>query len=227
MIICKIAGVSKTYTLGKIKVHALSEITLDICKGDFIAIAGPSGSGKTTLLNIIGALDTPNKGKVILDGIDLTTAKHSELSKIRLYKIGFIFQSYNLIPVLNARENAEFVLFLQKKNKKYRQDKINALFSEVGISGLEDRFPYELSGGQQQRVAIVRALAATPSIILADEPTANLESSTAYRLLETMEKLNKKEQATFIFSTHDPKIMGRAKKIIYLIDGKIDRIEEK
>lgn len=227
MSIFQLESVTKTYSQGKIQVPALRGITLNIKKGDFMAIAGPSGSGKTTLLNIMGGLDEPTTGKVLLNGKDLTSLSTSEMSRIRLNNIGFVFQAYNLIPVLTAMENAEFVLLLQKKNKKIREEKVNALFKEVGIDGLENRFPSELSGGQQQRVAIVRALAADPALILADEPTANLDSVTATRLLDTMEELNKREQATFIFSTHDQRIIERARKIVYLHDGEIEKIEEK
>ena len=227
MSIFQLESVTKTYSQGKIQVPALRGITLNIKKGDFMAIAGPSGSGKTTLLNIMGGLDEPTTGKVLLNGKDLTSLSTSEMSRIRLNNIGFVFQAYNLIPVLTAMENAEFVLLLQKKDKKIREEKVNALFKEVGIDGLENRFPSELSGGQQQRVAIVRALAADPALILADEPTANLDSVTATRLLDTMEELNKREQATFIFSTHDHRIIERARKIVYLHDGEIEKIEEK
>ena len=227
MSVFQLESVTKTYSQGKIQVPALRGITLNIKKGDFMAIAGPSGSGKTTLLNIMGGLDEPTTGKVLLNGKDLTSLSTSEMSRIRLNNIGFVFQAYNLIPVLTAMENAEFVLLLQKKDKKIREEKVNALFKEVGIDGLENRFPSELSGGQQQRVAIVRALAADPALILADEPTANLDSVTATRLLDTMEELNKREQATFIFSTHDHRIIERARKIVYLHDGEIEKIEEK
>lgn len=227
MSVFQLENVTKTYVQGKIHVPALRGITLEIKKGDFMAIAGPSGSGKTTLLNIMGGLDEPTEGKVYLEGQDITKLSSSEISRIRLNHIGFVFQAYNLIPVLTAMENAEFVLLLQKKDRKYREEKVRGLFREVNIEGMEDRFPSELSGGQQQRVAIVRALAADPALILADEPTANLDSVTATNLLDTMEKLNKKEKATFIFSTHDHRIIERAKKIIYLVDGKIDKIDER
>ncbi len=219
-----IAGVKKTYRQGLVEVPALRGVDLEIKRGDFLAFAGPSGSGKTTLLNLIGGLANPSAGRIAIEGADLSTLSKSALSEIRLRRIGFIFQAYNLIPVLTAFENAEFVLLLQKVPESVRREKVMAILETVGLAGMEKRFPRELSGGQQQRVAIARAIVAEPAIILADEPTANLDSKTAAHLLETMELLNQKNQATFLFSTHDPAVMKRAKRLVFLRDGKIERI---
>jgi len=222
--VVKIVGATKTYRQGMIDVEALRGIDLEVERGDFLAFAGPSGSGKTTLLNLIGALANPTAGKVLIDGADLASMKKSRLSELRLHRIGFVFQAYNLIPVLTAYENAEFVLLLQKVDENVRREKVMKLLRTVGLEGLEDRFPRELSGGQQQRVAIARAIAAEPAIVLADEPTANLDSKTAAQLLDTMEELNREHGVTFLFSTHDPAVMRRAKTLVYLRDGRIDRI---
>jgi putative ABC transport system ATP-binding protein len=192
-------------------------------KGEFVAIAGPSGSGKTTLLNIIGGLDKPTQGSVFLEDKLLTTMTRGELSRLRLNRIGFIFQSYNLIPVLTAFENAEFVLLLQKHPAEERRQRVVNLLDEVGLSGLENRFPRDMSGGQQQRVAIARSIAPEPALVLADEPTANVDSQTASELLDLMEKLNQEKKATFLFSTHDPAVMERARRLITLKDGRIEK----
>lgn len=222
--VVKIVGATKTYRQGMIDVEALRGIDLTVERGDFLAFAGPSGSGKTTLLNLIGALANPTTGKILIDGADLKSMKKSKLSELRLRRIGFVFQAYNLIPVLTAYENAEFVLLLQGVDESARREKVMKLLKTVGLEGLEDRFPRELSGGQQQRVAIARAIAAEPAIVLADEPTANLDSKTAAQLLDTMEELNREHGVTFLFSTHDPAVMRRAKTLVHLRDGRIDRI---
>ena len=214
----------KTYKQGLVEVQALQGIDLEIEKGSFTALAGPSGSGKTTLLNLIGGLDTPTSGTISVEGNDLSTLSRGKLSALRLNRIGFVFQAYNLIPVLTAYENAEFVMLLQGIPEEERRRRVYEMFELVGLKGLENRLPKELSGGQQQRVAVARAIVAEPAIILADEPTANLDSKSAQSLLTVMEALNKKKGATFIFSTHDPRVMRQAKTLIFLKDGTVERI---
>ncbi len=221
--IVTLKGVTKIYQDGKVAVPALRGINLSIQKGEFVVVAGPSGSGKTTLLNIIGGLDQPTKGSVSLEGNYLGRMSRGELSRIRLNRIGFIFQSYNLIPVLTAFENAEFVLLLQKCPTEERRQKVANLLEEVGLSGLERRFPREMSGGQQQRVAIARSIAPEPALVLADEPTANVDSQTAAELLDLMESLNREKGITFLFSTHDPAVMERARRFISLKDGRVEK----
>jgi putative ABC transport system ATP-binding protein len=221
---------SRYYKQGPVQVHALQDVNLVIEKGDFAVIAGPSGSGKTTLLNMIGALDKPSEGKVWLDGHEITNLSRRETSHIRRDRIGFVFQFYNLIPVLTAYENAEFVLLLQGVDHDTRKEKVMALLKKVGLEGLEKRKPHELSGGQQQRVAIARALASDPTVILADEPTANLDSHTEEGLMDLMEDLNREMEMTFLFSSHDPDVIKRAKRLIVLRDGEVlsdDRISPK
>ncbi|MBD3868403.1 MAG: ABC transporter ATP-binding protein [Acidobacteria bacterium] len=208
-----------------LEVPALQGIDLKIRKGDFLAFAGPSGSGKTTLLNLVGGLMSPTEGRVLIEGQDLAELSPSALSDLRLRRIGFIFQAYNLIPVLTAYENTEFVMMLQKVDETVRREKCMGLLKTVGLEGMENRYPRELSGGQQQRVAIARAIVGEPAIVLADEPTANLDSATAAQLLDTMEMLNREKQATFIFSTHDPAVMQRAKTLVRLRDGMIESVE--
>jgi putative ABC transport system ATP-binding protein len=214
--------VTKVYHQGKVEVHALRGLSLTVQKGEFTAICGPSGSGKTTMLNVIGALDTPTSGSIILEGKDLARLSRKELSEIRRDRIGFVFQAYNLMPVLTAYENAELVMWVQGVDIEERRKRIMALLAEVGLEGMENRIPSELSGGQQQRVAIARAIAANPAVVLADEPTANVDSDTADKLLGIMEKLNQDHGVTFIFSTHDPKVMNRARRLIRLVDGQVE-----
>ena len=221
--IVKLEGVTKVYQDGKVAVSALRGVDLELQKGDFAAIAGPSGSGKTTLLNIMGGLDKPTEGTVLLEDKILSDMSRGELSRLRLNRIGFIFQSYNLIPVLTAYENAEFVLLLQKRPAEERRQQVVNLLEEVGLAGLENRFPREMSGGQQQRVAIARSIAPEPALVLADEPTANVDSHTAAELLDLMEKLNRENGVTFLFSTHDPAVMERARRLIRLKDGMIEK----
>jgi putative ABC transport system ATP-binding protein len=216
-------GVTKNYGQGDVTVHALRGVDLSIMKGDLAAVAGPSGSGKTTLLNVISGLDTPSGGSVWVDGKEVTKMSRSKLSKLRMLRIGFVFQAYNLIPVLTAYENAEYVLMLQGVSTKERREKVMGLLKQVGLEGMEKRFPRELSGGQQQRVAIARAIAAQPALVLADEPTANVDSKTAASLLDLMVRLNEEQQATFLFSTHDQNVMKRSKRLILLKDGMIDQ----
>jgi len=221
--IVRLEGITKIYQDGKVAVPALRGIELSVQKGEFVAVAGPSGSGKTTLLNIVGGLDHPNKGSVFLEGKHLGQMSRGELSRLRLNRIGFVFQSYNLIPVLTAFENAEFVLLLQKRPTEERRQRVANLLEEVGLSGLEGRFPRDMSGGQQQRIAIARSIAPEPALVLADEPTANVDSQTASGLLDLMERLNQKKGVTFLFSTHDPAVMERARRLITLKDGRVER----
>jgi putative ABC transport system ATP-binding protein len=219
--IVKLESVKKIYRQGSVDVPALRGLDLTVQKGEFSAITGPSGSGKSTALNLIGALDNPTSGKVFLEGKDLSTLSRSVLSRLRRDRIGFVFQAYNLIPVLTAFENAEIVLALQGVGPQMRKDKVMGLLAEVGLEGMEHRRPDQLSGGQQQRVAIARAIAADPAVVLADEPTANVDSETAEKLLSIMVELNEKRGVTFIFSTHDPRVMERARRNIHLVDGRV------
>lgn len=221
-IIVSLEKATKVYRQGQVDVKALDEFSLEIRGGDFAALCGPSGSGKTTTLNLIGALDVPTSGKIIFEERDLSNLSRTELSKIRRHRIGFVFQAYNLIPVLTAYENAELVLALQNTPKKIRQERVMAILKDVGLEGMEKRRPDELSGGQQQRVAIARAIVSEPAIVLADEPTANVDSATADSLLDLMENLNREKGITFLFSTHDQRVMDRAKRIIRMRDGKLD-----
>jgi putative ABC transport system ATP-binding protein len=214
-------NISKVYNPKTIPVYAVNNVHLHLAKGEFTALVGPSGSGKTTLLNLIGGLDRPDQGKILINGTDITKLSSSQLVKFRLNNIGFVFQSYNLIPVLTARENAEFIMLLQGIAKSERDARIEQLFRQVGLEGLQNRRPSGLSGGQQQRVAVARALASKPQFILADEPTANLDSKSASNLLDIMSKLNEEEHMTFIFSTHDQRVIERAKRVITLVDGSI------
>lgn len=225
MAIVRIEKISKQYRQDSITVDALRDIDLDISKGEFLALVGPSGSGKTTLLNLIGGLDSPNQGKIWVGGEEIGSLSKQELSRLRLWKIGFIFQEYNLIPVLSALENVEYVMLLQNMSDAERREKALAVLQEVGLEGLEHRRPPELSGGQQQRVAVARAIVSQPNIVLADEPTANLDSITGKALLDLMRDLNEKHGITFIFSTHDTMVMERAKRLITLRDGRI--VEDK
>ncbi|MCX7984937.1 MAG: ABC transporter ATP-binding protein [Bacteroidetes bacterium] len=221
MPIIQIQNVNKVYDETKIPVHALSDINLKIDKGEYTAIVGPSGSGKTTLLNMIGGLDNPTSGKVIVNGIDLSSLKTDKLIEFRLRNIGFVFQSFNLIPVLTAKENVEFIMLLQGVKKEEREKRSIELLKAVGLEDKLDARPFELSGGQQQRVAVARALASNPSFVLADEPTANLDTDAAEGLLDIMETLNREREMTFIFATHDYRVINRARRVITLHDGKI------
>lgn len=210
-----------TYQSGDIKVQALQNIDLTINPGEFTAIVGPSGSGKTTLLNIIGGLDSPTKGFVKINDTDITQLPENELIDFRLHHIGFIFQSYNLIPVLTAKENVEFLMLLQNREEEFRNERTLKLLKAVGLEDQIHKRPNEMSGGQQQRVAVARALASKPNFILADEPTANLDSKSSENLLSIMQKLNKNEKTTFIFSTHDQRVIDKANRIVTIEDGKI------
>jgi putative ABC transport system ATP-binding protein len=221
MEILRAEKLEKIYEDNGVPVHAVRGIDLKINKKDYTVIAGPSGSGKTTLLNLLGALDKPTSGKIFFENEDITTKTKSELSQIRLNKLGFIFQAYNLIPVLTALENIEFSMMLLNIPEKERKEKALNLMDELGIKELAHKRPNEMSGGQQQRVAVTRAIVNNPSIVLADEPTANLDSQTAGNLLSLMEKMNSDKNITFIFSSHDQQVIERAKKLIILKDGKI------
>ncbi|WP_147819618.1 ABC transporter ATP-binding protein [Salidesulfovibrio onnuriiensis] len=222
MNIVTIDNVTKTYRQGKVDVHALSGVSLDIHKGGFTVLAGPSGSGKTTLLNLMGGLDEPTSGSISLDGEVITGLSQSRLAAMRLSKIGFVFQAYNLIPVLSAQENVEYVMLMQGVPARERSERARGVLDDVGLEDKYNRRPAELSGGQQQRVAVARAIVSRPSIVLADEPTANLDSKTGQGLLEIMREMNEKHGATFIFSTHDQMVMDYAKRIVHLKDGMIE-----
>jgi len=219
--IVQLDNVSKYYQQGKVTVKAIEGLSLSLNSSDFAALSGPSGSGKTTILNLIGALDEPTSGTIWLEGVDLSQQNRTRLSKIRRDRIGFVFQAYNLIPVMTAFENAEFVLALQGVETDERQKRVQAIMQEVGLGDLMNRRPDELSGGQQQRVAIARAIVPEPAIVLADEPTANVDSATANDLLDLMEELNVNKGITFLFSTHDQRVMNRARRLIQLQDGKL------
>ena len=214
--------ITKTYDKDKIPVHAISNIHLHLERGEFTALVGPSGSGKTTLLNLIGGLDKPDEGKIEINGTEITTMSARELIDFRLHNIGFVFQSFNLIPVLTAKENVEFIMQLQGVKQTERTARIQMLFQQIDMIDKLDSRPAKLSGGQQQRVAVARALASKPQFVLADEPTANLDSKSAANLLDIMLKLNKEENMTFIFSTHDARVIERARRVITLVDGKIE-----
>ena len=215
-------NLQKYYNQGtELEVRALDGVNLNVKAGEFTAIVGPSGSGKTTLLNILGGLDTPTGGSVYIDGQDISGLSSNQLIDFRLHNIGFVFQAYNLIPVLSAYENTEFIMLLQNRPKAEREQRVKSLLKAVGLEKQIDKRPAQMSGGQQQRVAVARALASKPKFILADEPTANLDSTSTTQLLDIMKKLNEEEGTTFIFSTHDQRVIDRAKRVITLDDGKI------
>lgn len=221
MKIVEATGITKDYGSNGVVTHALRGVDLVLMAGEFTSMAGPSGSGKTTLLNLIGGLDRPTAGSIRIEDIEITQLSGTQLSHLRRDRIGFIFQSYNLIPVLTAFENAEYVLVLQKVDKEERRERVMRVLREVGLDGLEHRLPRELSGGQQQRVAIARAIAPEPALLLADEPTANVDSETGNALMDLMRRLNEEKGITFLFSTHDQAVMQRARRRIMLQDGRI------
>ena len=228
MAVVKMEDAVKNYLVGRIEVPALRGVSLSIEKGDFAAIAGPSGSGKSTMLNLFGCLDKPTGGKVFIEGHDIITMSSDQLAEVRNQHIGFIFQSFNLIPVLTAYENVEFpLILLNKGTPKERKHMIMDMLEAVKIADLADRKPNDMSGGQQQRVAIARALVKTPDYVLADEPTANIDTKTGNEILNLMEEMNKIHGTTFIFSTHDPKVMEHAKRLIRIRDGQIESDERK
>jgi len=219
--IVSLKNVTKTYRQGKVQITALDHVSLDIPQQDFMALAGPSGSGKTTLLNLIGGLDRADSGSIRLNGNDLGTMSESDLAGMRLHRVGFVFQSYNLIPVLSAEENVEYVMLLQGVGARERRDKARAILDDVGLEELYDRRPAELSGGQQQRVAVARAVVSGPSIVLADEPTANLDSATGRSLMDMMRSMNEAKGVTFVFSTHDRMVMDYAERLVRIRDGRV------
>ena len=222
MKVIKAKNLHKTYNPKTIPVHALRGVDLEIEQGEFTAIVGPSGSGKTTLLNIIGGLDRPSEGYIEVGGQDISKLSDNQLIEFRKEHIGFVFQAYNLIPVLTAKENVGFVMLLQNRPEAEREARVKELLKAVGLEDKLNNRPSELSGGQQQRVAVARALAPKPTFILADEPTANLDSASTSNLLDIMARLNKEENITFVFSTHDQRVIDRARRVVTLVDGKID-----
>jgi putative ABC transport system ATP-binding protein len=221
MALIELTDVSRLYGSGAQTVAAVDHFTAQIGSGEFTVLAGPSGSGKTTLLNLIGCLDRPTSGTLLVDGRNVAETPAARLADFRLHRIGFIFQSYNLIPVLSAEENAEFTLMLQGVPKPRRLERVHSLFAELGLQGLEQRRPDDLSGGQQQRVAIARAIAPEPAVVLADEPTANLDSATSSDLLQLMRRLNQEQGITFVFSSHDSRVIEMARRVITLEDGRL------
>ena len=221
MNIIEIKDLKKVYNDSVIEVKAIDGVTLNFTEGEFTAIVGPSGSGKTTLLNLLGGLDKPTEGSIMINNTDITGLNTRKLTDFRMRNIGFVFQSYNLIPVLTAEENIEFVMSLQGRSKAQRKSRVGELLAGIGLPDRGKNRPAQLSGGQQQRVAVARALAPKPKFILADEPTANLDTKSAETLLNIMEKLNHEEKTTFIFSTHDPRVVAKAHRVITLEDGKI------
>jgi putative ABC transport system ATP-binding protein len=216
-----IRGLEKTYRVGEVETHALRGVDLTVAPGEFTAIAGPSGSGKSTLLHLMGALDEPSAGEVILEGRRIDRLNRRSAARMRLDNLGFVFQAYNLIPVLTALENAAFVLELRGMGRRDREARAMAALDDLGMAEYADRRPNQLSGGQQQRVAVARALAAEPKIILADEPTANLDGDTGHALIELMRHLNREHGATFVFSTHDPRLLDSVDRIVRLEDGRV------
>lgn len=214
-------NISKVYNPRTIPVYAVNDVHLHLREGEFTSLVGPSGSGKTTLLNLIGGLDKPDKGNILVNGTDITRLSAGQLIDFRLHNIGFVFQSFNLIPVLTAKENTEFIMLLQGIKHKEREKRLIQLFKEIGLEDKMNVRPSQLSGGQQQRVAVARALASRPHFILADEPTANLDSISAANLLDLMAKMNREENMTFLFSTHDQRVIERARRVITLVDGRV------
>jgi len=227
MAIISTHNLTKIYNPDTIPVHALRNVNLEFEEGEFTTVRGPSGSGKTTLLNMIGGLDTPTNGSVEINGVVITGMKESKLIEFRLRNIGFVFQAYNLIPVFTAYENVSFIMLLQKKSKKEMEERTKELLEAVGLKDKYHSRPKELSGGEQQRVAVARALASQPKFILADEPTANLDTKSAMNLIDMMEKMNREENVTFIFSTHDQRVIDRARRVVTMVDGAIESDERR
>ncbi|AHW60770.1 putative ABC transport system ATP-binding protein [Draconibacterium orientale] len=227
MKIIEIKNLHKVYNGSSVSVHAVNGINMSVEEGEFTAIVGPSGSGKTTLLNVIGGLDDATEGSVEIDGVKINDLSSRKLTDFRMKNIGFVFQAYNLIPVLTAKENVEFIMHLQGRKKADRDARTSELLKAVGLGEMMDRRPSKLSGGQQQRVAVARALASKPKFVLADEPTANLDSHSTENLLDIMEQLNKEEKITFLFSTHDQRVVNKARRVITIEDGKIISDERK
>lgn len=225
MTIVRTENLSKVYNPDTVPVHALRDVSIEIEEGEFTSIVGPSGSGKTTLLNMIGGLDKPTSGKVFINGQEISKMKDSKRIDFRLQNIGFVFQHYNLIPVFTARENVSFIMLLQNRNKKEIEQRANELLEKVGLGNRKDARPVQMSGGEQQRVAVARALASEPKFILADEPTANLDTNSAMNLLDIMDRMNKEQKITFVFSTHDQRVIDRARRVITMVDGAIHKDE--
>jgi len=225
MALYTVRDLRKTYRVGDVVTTALDGVDLEVERGEFTAVAGPSGSGKSTLLHLMGALDRPDGGEVVLDGRRIDALERREAARMRLDHLGFVFQAYNLIPVLSALENAAFVLELRGVGKAERERKAREALAALGMAGFEDRMPNQLSGGQQQRVAVARAIAADPDIVLADEPTANLDSATGQQLIDLMRSLNEERGVTFVFSTHDPRLLEHVRRIVRLEDGRVLRDE--
>jgi putative ABC transport system ATP-binding protein len=219
--VVRLNSVTKSYRLGDVFVRALTEVTVDIARGDFIALAGPSGSGKTTLLNLIGCIDKPDSGRIIIDGMDVTDLPLHRLATLRLNTLGFIFQTFNLVPVLTAYENVEYPLLMKNLTRRERDDRVRRWLAKVDIEAQAKQRPDQLSGGQRQRVAIARAMAGSPSLVLADEPTANLDSETAARILDLLAEINQSTGCTFVFSTHDVSLIARAQRLLRIRDGRI------
>jgi len=215
------AGLWKIFAHDGIRVEAVCDVSMTIEPGEFVVLAGPSGSGKTTLLNLLGGLTRPTDGRVWIDGTDITELSERKLARLRLERLGFVFQAYNLLPVLTALENAEFTLLLRDVPPEERRERVEKLFERIGIAGLEDRRPGKLSGGQQQRVAVARAVVGEPALVLADEPTANLDTATSTALIDLMAELNRDLGTTFVFATHDTRLMDRARRVVRLVDGAI------
>jgi putative ABC transport system ATP-binding protein len=220
-LVVRCRSISRTYQDDSVPVHALVNVDFDVARGEFVSLAGPSGSGKSTLLNLIGGLDRPDSGTVEVDGVQLNDLSESALSDLRLKKMGFVFQAYNLIPVLSALENVEFIMQLQGIPAAERRERAHALLEQLGLSGMADRRPGELSGGQQQRVAVARAIVTHPVLLLADEPSANLDSKTTEELLKLLQRLNEEQGVTIVTATHDPLVMSYAKRQVRLRDGEI------
>lgn len=221
MSIIKTSQLNKIYDADAIPVHAINDVSLEFEEGEFTAIIGPSGCGKTTLLNLLGGLDSPTSGEVLINGTNITKLNSREMIDFRLRNIGFVFQAYNLVPVLTAKENVEFIMQLQGMSKKQREERVLQLFDQIGLKDRLNNRPGKLSGGQQQRVAVARALASKPKFVLADEPTANLDTASTNNLLDIMKRLNEAENTTFIFSTHDARVIKRARRLVTLEDGKV------
>ncbi|MFO7846072.1 MAG: ABC transporter ATP-binding protein [Balneolaceae bacterium] len=227
MSIIQTHNLSKVYNPDTVPVHALRDVNLGFDEGEFTTVRGPSGSGKTTLLNMIGGLDSPSDGFVVINDVRITGMKESKLIDFRLNNIGFVFQAYNLIPVFTAYENVSFIMLLQKRPKQEMKQRAEELLTAMGLQNKFNSRPNQLSGGEQQRVAVARALASRPKFILADEPTANLDTASAMNLLDLMEKMNREESVTFIFSTHDQRVIDRARRVITMVDGAIDSDEKR
>lgn len=226
-LIAKLVNCTRTYEAGGSIITAMDGVDLEVHEGDFVALCGPSGSGKTTTLNVIGGLDRPDTGKVELDGVDLGSLSRAALSELRLRKIGFVFQAYNLVPVLSAVENVAFVLELAGVRGDEAESRAREVLKQVGLCEQADRRPGQMSGGQQQRVAVARAIVSRPRLVLADEPTANLDTATARSLLDLLSELNSEHGVTMVFSSHDARVMERARRLVHLVDGRIDRVENR